>query len=63
MSKYNEMQLETNIQDDGQYEVQVIIKSKETEELDILLSGIQALIKNIGMDTTCEGDEENIMRL
>lgn len=58
MDKYNEMQLETNIQEDGQYNVQVKIKSKETEEIDILLSGIKALIDYIGVESLCEGDEK-----
>jgi hypothetical protein len=58
MDKYNEMQLETNIQEDGQYNVQVKIKSKETEEIDILLSGIKSLIDYIGVESLCEGDEK-----
>lgn len=58
MDKYNEMQLETSTQGDGQYNVQVKIKSKETEEIDILLSGIKALVDYIGVESSCEGDEK-----
>lgn len=58
MDTYNEMQLETNSQEDGQYNIQVKIKSTETEELDILLAGIRALIDYIGVESSCEGDKK-----
>ncbi|MCM3789265.1 hypothetical protein M3221_12720 [Domibacillus indicus] len=56
MTTYHEMKVESNFQEDGQYDVQVKIKSKEIEELDILLSGIKALIDII--DVMCENDKQ-----